>query len=176
MITALISFAGGLLNAFLPDIVGYFKKKQEMAERAADRAHEKDMILLQADIQVKLGQQRLEEQRELAGLEAMRAEFSAWAEQMKAIYKAQEPLGIKWVDAWNACLRPAACSVALTILFVSCTIYEAFVIVAWWKGVIPSADIVEHMFKGLVGEFIQAVLGYLFGYRGGNAARAAAQK
>ncbi|MBI3453385.1 MAG: hypothetical protein HY057_11285 [Rhodospirillales bacterium] len=176
IVTALGGGLFGLLNALLPDIIGWFRRRQEAAERERERQHELALMEKQADIQIRLGQQRLEEARFAADAEVMRSELSAFAEQMRAIYKAQEPVGIRWVDAWNASLRPAAVTVALAILTLTVTIYVAAVLSAWWIGMIPSADIVDVMFKGLVGEFIQAVVGYLFGYRGGmHARRLAAQ-
>lgn len=176
MLTAALSFAGGLLNAFLPDVVGYFKKRQEMAERAAERAHEKDLLLTQADIQVKLGQQRLEEQNGLAVIELVKAEMSAFAEQMKAIYKAQEPIGIRWVDAWNASLRPFACTSIIIMLNVVAYMYVWDALQQYVKDGLELREAADLIWKSLVGEAIQAVLGYLFGYRGGQGAKALAAR
>lgn len=85
---------------------------------------------------------------------------------MSEIYQQQAPIGIRWVDAWNASLRPFACSLII-VLFIA--VAAAFV----W-GVIGDTDFsqgdsmvraAEVIWASLVGEAIQAVLGYLFGYR-----------
>lgn len=172
MITALISAAFGALNALLPDLMGFFKKKQDMEERQRERAHELAMLDKTADIQVRLGQQRLEEARVTSDLAAIQTELAGFYTQLKAIYAQQAPLGVKWVDAWNACLRPAAVTLILVVFAIGIVIYEVSILVLWWKGMIPGGDMINAMFTGLVGEAIQAVLGYLFGYRGTNAARA----
>lgn len=166
MITAGISAAFGILNALIPDIVGYFKKKQEMAERAAERAHELLMLDKSAELQMKLGAQKMDEMRLGGELQSVQEELRGSFKQMQSIYEQQKPIGIKWVDAWNAAMRPAACTAVLFVFTVGVTIYEVSVVVAWWQGIIPSADIMVYMFTGMVGETIQAVWGYLFGYRG----------
>jgi hypothetical protein len=166
MITALVSGLFGLINAFAPDVLGWFKKKQEMQERREERQHEKDMALLQMDIQVKLGQQKLEAVLTDSIIGVIRDEMNAQAEQMKYIYEAQQPIGVKWVDAWNAALRPAACTTALLVFYacVACVIWSAVQLV--FQGTMEISEIPGYVLGGLVGEFIQAVLGYLFGYRG----------
>lgn len=176
MITALVSGLFGAFNALLPDVVGYFKRKEEASERERERAHELAMIDKQVDAQLKIGQQRIDEIRTGGELELVRSEVAGYFDQMRAIYEQQKPIGIKWVDAWNAALRPGAVTLLLIVFSIGVTIYEVSVIVAWWNGKIADAQIIEAMFKGLVGESIQAVLGYLFGYRGTNSARKLAQQ
>lgn len=171
MLTALISAAFGAFNALLPDVTGFFKKKQEMAERAAERAHELSMLDKTADVQIRLGGLRIDEARIGGEMAAVQAEIAGQFQQIKAIYEQQQPIGIAWVDAWNSALRPAAVSMILFVFCVGIMIYEVSVVTLWWKGMLPAGDIIEAMFKGLVGESIMAVLGYLFGYRGTNAAR-----
>lgn len=175
MITALISGLFGAFNALLPDVMGFFKKKQEMAERAADRAHEIAMLEKTSEIQVKLGAQKMDEARLGGELAAMTAEIKGQFEQLTAIYEAQKPIGVQWVDAWNAAMRPAAVSMILFVFGLGIVMYEVSTLMLWLDGKIPAADILDAMFKGLVGESIQAVLGYLFGYRGTNSARSYVQ-
>lgn len=171
MITALVSGIFGAFNALLPDVMGFFKKKQEMEERQRERQHELSMLDKTADVQIRIGAQKLEETRVAGEMAAMAAEIRGSFEQMKAIYAQQAPIGNKFADVWNAILRPAAVSIILFVFAVGILIYEVSVVVLWWKGMLPAGDIIEAMFKGLVGESIQAVLGYLFGYRGTNSAR-----
>ena len=176
MITALVSGLFGLFNAFLPDLIGFFKKKQEMIERREDRAHELAMMDKTAEVQVKLGALKIEEVKVGGMMEAMRAELTAWGDQMKAIYAAQTPIGVRWVDAWNAALRPATVSLIIAVFTLGIGLYEVSVVAMWWRGTLDPVEVMDLMFKGLVGEAIQAVLGYLFGYRGGMRAREALSK
>lgn len=171
MFTALISAAFGALNALLPDVVGFFKKKQEMEERAAERTHELLLIDKQVEAQIRIGQQKMDEIRTAGDIELTRTEIAGQFEQMKDIYRQQAATGIQWVDAWNAVMRPAACTAVLLIFTMGVAIYEASVIARWWQGTILAEDIMLHMFNGIVGETILACWGYLFGYRGTNAAR-----
>lgn len=171
MITALVSGLFGAFNALLPDVMGYFKKKQEMEERQRDRVHELNMLDKTADVQIRIGAQKIEETRVGGEMAAMAAEIRGSFEQMKSIYAQQAPIGNVFADVWNAVLRPAAVSIILFVFATGVLIYEVSVVVLWWKGMLPAGDIIEAMFRGLVGEAIQAVLGYLFGYRGTNSAR-----
>lgn len=167
MITALISGLFGLANAFLPDVFGMFKKKQEAAERREERAHEILMLEKQAEIQVKLGQQRVEEVKVGGIMDAVREELKYQGEQMKAIYAAQKPIGVKWVDVWNAALRPFAVTCTTLIFVAACSFIMYGVVIQLTKGEIGAYEAGGVILGGILGEFIQAVWGYLFGYRGG---------
>lgn len=171
MITALVSGVFGAFNALLPDVMGYFKKKQEMEERQRDRTHELAMMDKTAEVQLKLGAQRLEETRLGGEVAALSAEIKGHFDQMTAIYEAQRPIGVKWVDAWNSALRPAACTLVMFLFGMIATMHSVAQLMRWWDGQLGMDEAAVAMFSGLIGEAIQAVLGYLFGYRGTNAAR-----
>ena len=154
MITALVSSGLGLLGGLIPDI---FKEIRD------SREHQRELERLdkQAELQVKLLAHKTD--AKLAEIEGnvYVEEMRAFRTQMSEIYKSQKPIGIKWVDAWNASLRPFACTIII-LLF-------AWIALMFVWGMYFDrphlADISTLVWASLVGEAIQAVLGYLFGYR-----------
>lgn len=165
MITALVSTVLGMVGGLLPDI---FKEIRETRE------HDREMDRMQktSDLQMRL----LEKQGDikLAEIDANSVveEMRAFRAQMENIYKSQAPIGIKWVDAWNAALRPGAVTIIMCVFTLATTMYCAAVIQMWWDGMLGMNEAAQELFKGLVGEAIQATLGYLFGYRSARAVRA----
>lgn len=154
MIVSLISSALGMVGGLLPDI---FREVRE----SRDHRRELQRMDKQAELQVRLLQHRTDARlAEIEGnvhVEEMRA-FRA---QMSEIYRAQKPVGIAWVDGWNACLRPFACTVIVLLFAAIAGTY------AWgmYFDRPHLADISVLIWSSLVGDAIQAVLGYLFGYR-----------
>ena len=87
MLTLLGSLLGFATSAF-PDLLGLFRDRQ-------DRMHELAILDRQME-QAKLGhQQRLEE-----------IEVQADIAESKALYKHDQPVGVDWVDALRASVRP----------------------------------------------------------------------
>ena len=154
MITALVSSALGLAGGLLPDLFKEFRESRE---------HKRELERLdrQAELQVKLLAHQTD--AKLAEIEGnvFVEEMRAFRTQMSEIYKSQAPIGIKWVDAWNACLRPFAC----TIIILLFTWIAAMFVWGMYFDRPHLADISTLVWGSLVGEAIQAVLGYLFGYR-----------
>ena len=88
MLTLLGSLLGFVTSAF-PDLLGLFRDWQ-------DRKHELAILDRQME-QMKLGhQQRLEE-----------IEVQADIAESKALYRHDKPVGVAWVDALRASVRPA---------------------------------------------------------------------
>jgi hypothetical protein len=154
MIVSLISSALGMVGGLLPDI---FKEVRESREHGRELAR----MDKQAELQVKLLQHQTD--AKLAEIEGnvYVEEMRAFRSQMSEIYKSQAPIGIKWIDGWNAALRPFACTIIIIMFAVIATTY-AF---GMFFDRPHLADISIVIWGSLVGDAIQAVLGYLFGYR-----------
>ena len=99
MLTLLGSLLGFVTSAF-PDLLGLFRDHQ-------DRNHELAILDRQME-QMKLGhQQRLEE-----------VEIQADIAESKALYRHDKPVGVAWVDALRATVRPVI-TYAFFMLFAS---------------------------------------------------------
>ncbi len=121
MLSALFSFLGGsVFRMIWGEVASFVQKKQdhqhelEMARLQADLEagrHERDMarIKLQSDLNVR--------EVQVAGDMAIQAtEANAFVEAIKA---AAIPTGVKWVDAWNGSVRPAAATISLCLWVLS---------------------------------------------------------
>ena len=118
MITALISFLGGsVFRMIWGEFSAYFSKKQEHSmeiERiklqgeldAAQHARNMESITVQAGLQVKTIQVQAE------GV-VTQIEADGWLEAVKATGKA---VGVAWVDAWNAIIRPGVATWAVIMM------------------------------------------------------------
>jgi hypothetical protein len=115
MFSALFSFLGGAAFRMVwGEIAAWMNKKQDHAhemERLQFEAEQDEkrhvrqqqIITLQHDLGVK--------EIQIAGdIAITKTETDAWLERVKAIGR---PIGIKWVDAWNAAITPAAATIAL---------------------------------------------------------------
>ena len=108
MITALISFLGGsVFRMIWGEFSAYFSKRQDHAQEieriklqgdldAAQHARNLEAITVQAG----LGVQTIQVQAEAA---VSQIEAEGWLAAVQATGKA---IGIAWVDAWNAVIRP----------------------------------------------------------------------
>lgn len=159
MIVSLVSSLLGMAGGLLPDI---FKEIRESREHT----RELERMDKQADLQIKL----LEHQTDakLAEIEGnvMVEEMRAFRDQMTAIYEQQKPTGIRWVDGFNALIRPTTAAL-LMLMFVAIAGVYAWGIVSKtdWSQASSMTAAATTLWGSLVGEAIQAVLGYLFGYR-----------
>lgn len=158
MITALVSSVLGIVGGLVPDI---FKEIRDSREHG----RELERMDRTAEIQLKMLDKQTD--AKLAEIEAGVAmeEMRAFRAQMENIYKQQRPTGIRWVDGWNATLRPFAVTLT-TLIFTfgaSCIIYGvANELMAGRLGPYEAANAV---LSGALGQFIEAVWGFLFGYR-----------
>ncbi len=118
MISALISFLGGSVFRMLwGEISAWLTKAQ-------DHKHELDTMHLQAEldrgqhernmesirVQAELGVKTIQVQAEAAISEL---ETQGWLEAVKGTTKTT---GIRWVDAWNAMIRPGVASWAVVMM------------------------------------------------------------
>lgn len=135
MFSALLSFLGGsFVRAVWGEISSWITKKQDHEQEQAllrlhaeleDKAHERQKELIQ--LQHSLGVQLVEVQKDA---DVQRAEATAFAEAMKTAFK---PIGIKWVDAWNAIIRPQFAQFALILWFLK-VLSQSFVMDEWDQG------------------------------------------
>lgn len=160
MITAAVSALLGAVSGLAPEVLKHLNQK-------ADRAHELAILRLQAELAKAGHQQRLEEIRE----GSYAAELATYAEQMRAIQEAQSrPTGVRFVDAFNALIRPATAAVMMAYFAVAAGLLTWAILADVAAGRLGMAEAAGLIFGSLIGEAIQAVLGFLFGYRSTAAA------
>ena len=160
MITALVSAVIGAVSGLAPEVLKFLNGR-------ADRAHELAILTLQAEAAKAGHQQRIEEIREGSYVEELRA----YAEQMKAIQEAQARLtGIGFVDSFNALIRPATAALMMLFFAVASTLLTWATLADVGSGRLGMPEAAGIIFGSLIGEAIQAVLGFLFGYRSTAAA------
>jgi hypothetical protein len=118
MITALLSFLGGnVFRMIFGEIVSAWNKKQEHAQELDRMAlqekidaaqHERNLagIKLQADMQIKV----VTVQAEAA---VGQIEAQGWLEAIKAT---TVQTGIKWIDGWNAVIRPGVATWSIVMM------------------------------------------------------------
>jgi hypothetical protein len=109
MIALLLSFFGSsIFRVLLGEVSGWFKERQEHAnqmdlmrlqeeQQAAQHARNLESVRLQAE----LGQKEIA-LKSAAAVDEI--QMSAWA---TAVAGTTKVVGISWVDAWNAAIRPA---------------------------------------------------------------------
>lgn len=160
MITAAVSALLGIFGGLVPDLFKEFRAGRE-------HKRELEMLTAQSDLQLKLLDRQSD--MKLAEIDANAAaeEMRAFRAQMLAIYEQQRPIGVKWVDAFNAALRPSAVTLIMLLFVATAGFYIYGVMLDWLN---PAKQMgarlaAETVWGSLIGESIQAVLGYLFGYR-----------
>jgi len=146
ILTSIIGFVGG----FIPDILKYFKQKQ-------DNAHEIDILKLQMEAQSQLHTEKLEEINAQADIS-----------ESKALYESAKvtPTGVGWADAvlglLNGTVRPV---VAYLFVGLYCTVKLAQV----WSMTTASGttilDAIKYTYTELDMSCLMLVLSYYFGQR-----------
>lgn len=118
MISALVSFLGGsVFRMIWGEASAYFNKKQDHEQEmermklqaeldASQHARNLEAIKLQADMGIKVVQAQAE-----AAVDQIEAE--GWLEAVKGTTKI---IGIKFVDAWNAVIRPATATWSVVMI------------------------------------------------------------
>ena len=150
MITALISTLTGLVSGTVPSL---------LKEWGASREHnrEVEMLKIQTELQLKITEKQGETRVAEMDREVDIAAYESQAEIASASLKAT---GVKWVDAWNGALRPFAVTIIITLFAVMASFYTYAVL-----STVAPLQAVNLLWGSLIGEAIQAVLGFLFGYR-----------
>lgn len=150
MITALISTVTGLISGTVPNL---------LKEWGASREHnrEVEMLKIQTELQLRIA----EKQGETRVAEMDReVDIAAYDSQAKIASASLKATGIGWVDAWNGALRPFAVTIIITLFAVMASFYTYAVLTT-----VAPLQAVDLLWRSLIGEAIQAVLGFLFGYR-----------
>lgn len=118
ILTTIFSFLGGATFRMLwGEIAAWLNKKQ-------DHAHELERMRLQSDLDDKRHAREQEAIKTQAALQVQvirvqgeqaigEVEANAWLEAVKATGR---QTGVRWVDAWNASIRPACASWAMLML------------------------------------------------------------
>ncbi len=143
MLTLLGSLLGFVTSAF-PDLLGLFRDWQ-------DRKHELAILDRQME-QMKLGhQQRLEE-----------IEVQADIAESKALYRHDKPVGVAWVDALRATVRPVI-TYAFFLLFASVKGSALYVLIAV-EGLLL-AEALPRIWDPETQALFAAVMSFWFGQR-----------
>jgi len=118
MITALISFLGGsVFRMIWGEFSSYFSKRQEHTQEierltlqgSLDAAqHDRNMTAI--TVQAGLGVKTIQVQAEAA---ISQIESEGWLAAAQATGKS---IGVKWVDAWNAVIRPGVATWAVLMM------------------------------------------------------------
>ena len=143
MLTLLGSLLGFVTSTF-PDLLGLFRERE-------DRKHELAILDRQME-QMKLGhRQRLEE-----------IEIQADIAESKALYKHDRPVGVAWVDALRASVRPII-TYAFFLLFASVKGSALFVLIAV-EGLLL-AEALPQIWDPETQALFAAVMSFWFGQR-----------
>ena len=123
-------FGGSAFRMLWGEVFSFLDKRREHAQELErmrlceqfDEAKHRRNLEAQ-ELQAKLGVQviRAESDAVVEGFEA-----KAWADIVQSTGK---PIGVKWVDAWNAAIRPAGATWAFALLTL-----EAFAVVTITSG------------------------------------------
>lgn len=117
MISALLSFLGGTAFRMIwGEVSAWLTARQSHAHEverlrlqadldAAAHAREQDAMRLQAELGAKII--RVQADGVVSGIEAQ-----GWADAASSVSR---PTGIRFVDAWNGCIRPAVATVCLVL-------------------------------------------------------------
>ncbi|MFN7610818.1 MAG: hypothetical protein ACK5QX_07775 [bacterium] len=118
MISAILSFLGGsAFRLVWGEVAAWLNRRQEHAQEldrlrlqgdmdAAQHARNMESIRVQAELGVKTIEVKAE-------AESARIETEAWLDAVRATGRS---VGVKWVDAWNASIRPGVATWALAML------------------------------------------------------------
>jgi hypothetical protein len=130
MWTILSGIFGGLLRIF-PEIIKAWNAKQEMK-------HELDMQKVAYDFQVLKGNQRMDEisaqgkaDWDKGGLDALKA----------AIEAQSKPSGVKWIDGFNALMRPLITFQWVVLLYPSIIVVTFILLIQGGTGVLPAMQL-----------------------------------
>jgi len=148
MFGALFSFLGGSVFRMI------WGEVSEWVNKRQDHQHEMEAMKLQAELEAQKHAQEMERMQIASTLqiktiqvqsEADLAEkdAEAFTEAMKTV---MQPTGVKWVDAWNGSIRPAAATTCLAL---------------WWFALYQSNFQLADWDKELVG----VILGFYFAHR-----------
>lgn len=156
---ALLSTILGLIGGALPDVL-------KMAGKAQDASHERALLLLQAELQLKSAQATADAKfREIeAGVYA--AEAQAMREYVGKLWESQsKPTGIKWLDAFNGSLRPTFVSLCMIMFAVLAVPFVDSLLADHAAAKLDAIQMATILRDSIFGEGILGSIFYLLGYR-----------
>jgi hypothetical protein len=154
MLTALVSTIAGLVSGSLPDFLKEWKSGRE---------HGREVELLEVQTRLQLDIAKVESAGKIAELDRQ-VDIAGYQAQAKIAVASLANSGIAWVDAWNAGLRPFAATIIIVLFAVMASFYTYCVLIEV-NSLADARLSIELLWGSLIGEAIQAVLGFLFGYR-----------
>jgi hypothetical protein len=148
-----------MLGGVLPDVMKIWVGASQAKNERAFLELQSRLSLEAAKIQ---GDTRM---RELDA-SVMVQEAQAFREHLTAIIEAQaRPTGIRWIDGFNAVLRPA-CTTLIILLFMGTAVPFVYAVIHQFEsGQVTAVQMAQIIWGSLVGEAILGVLGFLYGYR-----------
>lgn len=147
---ALLGSVLGFIGGFIPDILKFFKAKQ-------DNKHELEVLKLQMQAQAQLHTERLEEINATADIE-----------ESKALYTSAkiEQTGVKWADAllalYNGSVRP---SITYLFTFLYCAVKIAQVYSMVHVSGTGVLDAIKYTYTDIDMSCLMLCLSYYFGQR-----------
>lgn len=157
----LISTITGSLSGLIPD---FFKEWKVGREHKRELEMLKEQTSLQILLEEKKIQGRIAELDMEMEIEAMRTESQILDGQTKlAAIQMQTKTGIEWVDAFNSVLRPLFILAVMVLFMVTAGMFVWGVMGNESTSLVEKADLIWS--KSLIGMSIEAVIGFLFGYR-----------
>ena len=167
MITALVSALTGLLSGVVPDII------QEVRD-SRNASREVEFLRLQHQFQLERMKFDAGSKMDEAGANIVAEEVKAMREHLTTIVESQaKPTGIAWIDGFNSVLRPLTAALVMVLFVVTASFFVAGVMEQYAAGSIDAQTMATVIWASLVGESIQAVLAFLFGYRSARKAAVA---
>lgn len=154
MLTALISTVTGLISGTVPDLLKEF---------TASREHSREMQMLEKQTELQLKIAEKEGETRVAEMDR-EVDIAAYNSQSKIAAASLKSTGIRWTDAWNAALRPFAVTIIISLFAVMASFYT-YAVLSSVTSLDDTVRAVDLLWGSLIGEAIQAVLGFLFGYR-----------
>ena len=159
MITALVSALTGLVSGVVPDII-----REVRDSRNATR--EVQFLKLQHQFQLERMKFDAGAKMDEAGANIVAEEVKAMREHLTAIVESQaKPTGIAWIDGFNSVLRPMTAALIMVLFVFTAGAFAAGVLSQYASGMMDASTMANVIWGSMVGEAIQATLGFLFGYR-----------
>lgn len=162
-ITLLISTLVGKLAGVIPDFFSEWK---------AGREHKRELELMeqQTELQIRLADKKIEQRTAELDAEMLMAGMQAESQMLEnqaalAVEQLKTKTGIKWIDGLNALLRPLFTLAIMALFVVTSGMFVYDVIV---NSDLPMQAKATIIWGSLVGQSIEAVIGFLYGYRSTN--------
>lgn len=137
MLSALLSFLGGTAFRMIwGEVSAWLKEKQQhaqemerlrLSEDLEQSRHKRQQELIQ--LQHSLGLQTIQLQGDI---ESEKLAAQAFVEAQKTL---RAPSGVKWIDGWNASIRPLVATIAV-VLWVGDMAQKAWALTEWDKNII----------------------------------------